>query len=181
MLSWSSTNDVIFDVQFGFQLGRGTVDVIFSLRLLLQSFSPQTRSYIAHLLTLKRLLTSLIVSQKLVCKRIKTGVKEKQRTFFIYSLCHNVLSCVNINGYISEYLPNNLGLLQGEVLSPIVFSLVINDFETYFVKISPCFYCCMQMILVISSESVNGLQQMLNRLYEYSNQWGMQVNIENQK
>ena len=35
--------------------------------------------------------------------------------------------------------------------------------------------------LVLFSETVNGLQQMLGCLFEYSQKWGMEVNVEKPK
>ena len=72
-------------------------------------------------------LLTLLIVKKLLCKLIKTGVKGKLLKV-INSLYLNDRSCININGYISEYFPNNVGLLQGEVLSSILFSLFIKLF-----------------------------------------------------
>ena len=36
--------------------------------------------------------------------------------------------------YVQIFFRNSLGLMQGEVLSPILFSLFINDFEMQFIK-----------------------------------------------
>ena len=43
----------------------------------------------------------------------------------------NVKSCVTVRGFNSEYSKSSLGLMQGEVLSPILFSLYVNDFENF--------------------------------------------------
>ena len=40
---------------------------------------------------------------------------------------NNVKSCVIVRGFNSEYFKSSLGLIQGEVLSPIFFSLYVND------------------------------------------------------
>jgi hypothetical protein len=36
--------------------------------------------------------------------------------------------------YTSDYFGNDTGLIQGETLSPILFSLYVNDFEICFIK-----------------------------------------------
>ena len=46
----------------------------------------------------------------------------------------NVRSKVAVNGFESEYFSNVQGLMQGEVLSPILFSLYMNDFEMDFLR-----------------------------------------------
>ncbi len=42
----------------------------------------------------------------------------------IYSSC---MSAVNVNGYLTEKFPINLGVRQGDGLSPTLFGLYIND------------------------------------------------------
>ena len=44
----------------------------------------------------------------------------------------NVKSCVTVRGYNSEYFRSILGLMQ-EVLSAILFSFYVNDFEREFI------------------------------------------------
>ena len=46
----------------------------------------------------------------------------------------NVKSCIGLNGDLSEYFCNKIGLMQGEVLSLILFNLNVNYFETNFLK-----------------------------------------------
>ena len=44
----------------------------------------------------------------------------------IYSLYSSIKTCVKYHdGRLSDYFPNDMGLLQGEVLSPILFSMYI--------------------------------------------------------
>ena len=43
-------------------------------------------------------------------------------------------TCVQSAGMLSEFFMSNVGLLQGKVLSPMLFSLYVNDFEAEFLK-----------------------------------------------
>ena len=43
----------------------------------------------------------------------------------------NIKSCISINGEHSDYFQCHQGLRQGEHLSPIMFSLRLNDLENY--------------------------------------------------
>lgn len=49
----------------------------------------------------------------------------------IKSMYEHIKSCVNFNGENSTFFQCNNGLRQGENLSPILFSLFVNDMEHY--------------------------------------------------
>ena len=42
-----------------------------------------------------------------------------------------ITSCVSVNGVSSDYFPSNIGVRQGENLSPFLFTIFLNDLETY--------------------------------------------------
>ena len=85
----------------------------------------------------------------------------------------NVKSCVTLNEFNSDFFITSIGLMQGEVLSPILFSLYVNDFESEFLK-SNCksfdygelnlFLLICADAMIIFSENVEGLQNELNTL-----------------
>lgn len=43
-------------------------------------------------------------------------------------------SCLKVNGVMSSYFPSNIGVRQGENLSPLLFSLYLNDLHDFFVS-----------------------------------------------
>ena len=94
---------------------------------------------------------------------------------------HNVSSC---------YFSPVAGVLQGESLSPFLFSIFLNDINE-FLKNDPTvgvtiFDFFMLLILfaddmVLLSETKQGLQRGLNKLNDYCNDWGLSVNVEKTK
>ena len=80
--------------------------------------------------------------------------------------------------------------MQGEVLSPILFSLYANDFEIEFIMSGctsielqnlHCFILMYDDDMGLFSESVDGLQNMFEVLYDYTKQWNLEVNIQKKK
>ena len=49
--------------------------------------------------------------------------------------CSTWQVCVRANGKMSDYFTCNVGVRQGENLSPLLFAIYLNDFESYlFIK-----------------------------------------------
>lgn len=102
----------------------------------------------------------------------------------------NVKSCVKHNGEISLYFNSYPGLMQGEVLSPVLFSLYVNDFEMNFIE-ENCPSCELQMLnifllmyaddTVIFAESKTELEKLLSSLKVYTDKWQLEVNVEKTK
>ena len=49
----------------------------------------------------------------------------------IKNMYHGIKSCVSVNGVSSNYFPSNIGVRQGENLSPFLFTVFLNDLETF--------------------------------------------------
>ena len=126
--------------------------------------------------------------QKLCLKLSQVGIQGKLLKT-IQSMYLNVKSCIGLNSDLSEYFCNKIGLMQGEVLSPILFNLYVNDFESLAVIHMNCqhsvFFClCMPMIWFYSqnpSESIEGLHSLLNELSNYCEAWKLSINVEKAK
>jgi hypothetical protein len=92
-----------------------------------------------------------------------------------------VKSCVKSCTSYSEYFSFAVGLRQGEVLSPILFSLFVNDLELFLQdsNLSGLNIDDITLILllfaddmVILGKSPEELQNHLDKLYQYCNSWG---------
>ena len=82
------------------------------------------------------------------------------------------------------------GVLQGESLSPFLFSMFLNDINDYLRKDPHVgisiyqFYMTLLLFaddMVIVCDNRLGLQRGLNILYDYCSDWGLEVNVEKTK
>lgn len=59
--------------------------------------------------------------------------KYKWKMFAGYkNMYNNIKSCVKVNSSFSTFFPCSIGVRQGENLSPLLFSLFLNDLESFF-------------------------------------------------
>ena len=95
--------------------------------------------------------------------------------------------CVKINNCErTSFLKSNVGVLQGDSLSPLLFNLYISDLNAFLgvgddtpKQVNSRINCLMNADdLILMSRSETGLQALLDRLGEYCGKWRMEVNIE---
>ena len=120
---------------------------------------------------------------------IKNGLDGKSFDL-IRSIYTEVMSCVKNIHTFSDFYESNVGLLQGEVFSPVLFSLFINDLEI-FLQQNPNAGLTLEQIslylllfaddAVIFSDTVEGLQSSLTYLEMFCNKWDLTVNIDKTK
>ena len=100
------------------------------------------------------------------------------------------LSSIKFKGEVSEIFSVDQGVLQGEPLSPMLFSHFLNDFENEFIDnlCLPIELRDLSLFLlmyaddtVIFSESVEGLQNMFDSLNSYCKKRHLTVNTSKTK
>ena len=122
----------------------------------------------------------------------------------IFNLYKNTKACVKFNNKISQSFDCNIGVRQGDNLSPLLFALFINDFEKFlsekynglrtlnniYRNVSTndeiLTYLRLYVLLyaddtIIMAESPNELQLALNALSEYCTQWKLKINVDKTK
>ena len=130
-----------------------------------------------------------IYRNALYFKLNRLGVDAKMLRI-IRDMYTNVKACVRGCNSYSEFFECAIGLKQGEVISPLLFSLFLEDLELYLCNDPNCglnlddiTFILMLFAddMVILGKSPSDLQNSLNRLHEYCGTWGLEVNIEKTK
>lgn len=147
---------------FGFQPQRGKAEAIFSLSTIINMSLQKKKGWYSLRKDLIRW------NESNFGKQLRNfGIRGKLLSIkgVMYE---DMKCCVKSAGKLSEFFKNNIGPLQGEVLSPILFSWYVNDFEMEFLRRNVPIY--MQELnlfvlmyaddMVIFSESVHELKEM---------------------
>ena len=122
-------------------------------------------------------------------KMQKAGITGK-----IFELIKNMYSstfyCIKKENYLSKPRVNNVGLKQGDRLSPTLFNIFLNDIgeqlnneNTYPLKLGQhnLNHLLFADDLLLISETSSGLQNCLEQLGNYCNKWKLNVNINKTK
>ena len=105
----------------------------------------------------------------------------------IRDMYDKVKSCVRHCNTFSEFFECSVGLRQGEVISPITFSMFLEDLELFLQNDiqSGLTLDDITIILllfaddmVILGKSPHDLQNSIDLLYEYCTKWGLHVNTK---
>ena len=122
----------------------------------------------------------------------------------VQDMYKNAKSYVRSNAERSDFFECNVGVRQGDNLSPLLFAMFINDFELTLrenckgVNLLPCnidkkvrdegVNVCLKLFTllyaddtVIFAESENDLQIALNNVNKYCKKWSLKVNINKTK
>ena len=115
--------------QAGFRAGYSTLNHIFVLHCLIDFYlQKKKRLYCAFIDYSKAF--DLIDRSTLWVKLLGLGIRGNIINV-IYNLYASAKSCVKKGNDLSQYFNCNVGVRQGENLSPLLFAIYLNDFESY--------------------------------------------------
>ena len=188
------TNNLLNENQCGFRKGYSTCDNIFVMYALIEYLKVRKMKLFCAFIDFQKAFDS-VWQVGLWSKLLKYNINGKVLSV-IKSMYSNIKSCVDYNDKQSGFFTCKNGLRQGENLSPILFSLFLNDVEHYLSKNiqvglnihDQYFNSYLRIIVllyaddtVLFAESEEELKTLLNDFCKYCNDWKLTINPEKSK
>lgn len=189
-------NNILNENQAGFRAGYSTVDHIFTLHTITELLKQEKKKLFCLFVDYSKAFAS-VWRTGLWMKLLGNGINGKIFRV-IHNLYQNIKSCVEHAGEQSNFFNSYCGVRQGENLSPILFSLYLNDLEEFltnsncsgvklsmpgnnldtYLKILTLLYADDTVIFGTDPES---FQENINVFFEYSRAWKLNVNLSKTK
>ena len=180
------SNRIIDDRQASHKAGSRTVDNALIMNTIFEKHCKKgdSKLYVAFIDFKKAF--DLVPHNALFYKLLNLGIAGN---FYevIKSLYKNASARVKIENKLSESIKISRGLKQGDMLSPLLFNIFINDIIKEFEKpecdaptlINDLIIGCLLYAddLVIFSKSAEGLQNSLNNLFNYCKKWKIEEKV----
>lgn len=185
---WAEEYNVYVEAQAGFRKHMSTIDNIFILNSLINHcLNNNERLYCAFIDFTKAF--DFVVRDVLWYKLLKIGVRGKMFDI-IKSIYTSVKSKVKHNNHVGEAFISNIGVRQGECLSPFLFSMYLNDLEEELITngirgidtgVLNIYLLLYADDIILFGKTPEDLQNALNVLKDYCQRWKLTVNITKTK
>ena len=187
LTKYMDDNDLIQCNQIGFRKDYRTSDHVFVMKTLIDNYLNKNKRLYMCFIDFKKAFDT-VWRDGLFYKLLKKGLTHKFVNLLINTYSKQK-SCVNLKQSITNTFHSTKGLKQGCNLSPNLFNLFIDDIIKCFNNkcdpaklISKNINCLLYADdLVLISESTEGLQNCLNKLYDYIQTWKLSINYKKTK
>ena len=182
IMNWCESKDVLVEEQAGFRKNRSTIDQLFILHEIVNTRKPN-KTYCCFIDIQKAY--DRVWRDGLWKLLYKYGIKGKMWRV-IKNIYEKVESSVLVNEFQTEFFEVVVGLRQGCVLSPVLFSIFINELAEKIknlgkgIKMGRSKVCILLFAddIVIIAESKEELQMMMNATFELSRKWRFNFNFD---
>ena len=182
-------NNLLSPHQSGFRKNHRTSDNIFIMKTLVNKYIKCKKHKLFVCYVDFRKAYDYVWRSAMILKLLKKGIGGNFAKILQNMYSSTKCACKDAY-YQSESFYTNIGVKQGDNLSPTLFNIFIDDFQEYLdvKKTEPAIlnttlinHLFFADDLILISESSSGLQHCLNGLQNYCKGWKLDVNLEKTK
>ena len=178
---------LLADEQNGFRKNRSCVDHIYSLTSIVYSRLHKGKPTFCGFVDFHKAFDCL--NRDLLCFKLLSAGVDGYLYKALKALYRNTVGCVQINEHRTGWFPTPSGVKQGDILSPTLFALFINDLlkeikqSTIGVRVGDLVVStlCYADDLVLLAESEIDLQTLFNIVSRWCSKWRMTINNDKTK
>jgi hypothetical protein len=179
---WCVKNNIICKEQIGFEKKSRPADHLFVLKTLIDSYNSKNKKIYACFVDFRKAF-DCVWRTGLFYKLIKNNMS-LNFVKLIQNMYGKTKNSLKISKGLGRSFDTQRGVQQGCILSPRLFNIFINDIPSLFdenchpLSLGDEKLSCLMYAddLVILSESPQGLQTCLDKLKEYTIEWGLEIN-----
>ena len=197
LYAYLTSENILGNEQAGFRPKHSTLDHIFALHVISKFYIDQKKQLFCAFVDYSKafdFVNRTHLWQKVLNSNINGKIFDVIRNMY-----KNAKSQVSFKNNLSNAFPCQVGVRQGENLSPLLFAIYLNDFNEFLsekynglTKITESISNELQIYLkifcllyaddtLILAESAKDLQKALDGLHIYCNKWALNVNIDKTK
>ena len=184
---WVEENNVVGEEQAGFRKKHSTIDHIFTLTALVQKQLSRSRKLYCAFIDFKKAFDS--ISRDKLWNILKSSGIDGKMLRALKSMYKVVKAKVRVGSEMTDSFSCPKGLKQGEISSPVLFSLFINELTKemtsggkHGIQLSPDLTELLILLfaddVVLVSDTVVGLQNQLNLLCQVSKRLDLVINLD---
>ena len=178
LLDWLNLNSILPDTQFGFRQNKSTEQAaVILIEEVKRRIATYKSCYVCFVDYQKAFDT---VDRTLLFQKLANLGLSQHFTTLLYNIYKENLIQVSSDNCLSDPITQNLGVPQGDKLSPILFSIFIADLSKV-LSDTQCFNVFYADDLAIVAHNINTLQAGLNSLEKYCASNKLTVNINKTK
>ena len=182
-------NKLLSNCQIGFLKDSRTSDHIFTLKTIIDKYRKIKKQNVYLCFIDFRKAFDRVWHTGLFHKLQNIGINGKFHEM-IRNMYSKITLRVKTDNGLSSPIHSNIGVRQGDILSPLLFNIYINDLteilscpKSDLVSLNdheiPCLMYADDIVLMATSQ--RGLQNQLNSLHEYCSKWYLDVNTNKTK
>lgn len=168
IMQFLNKNNILSNSQHGFRKARSTTSAILSVSEIINEALNENHIAIGVFLDIKKAFDT--VDHSILCKKLERYGFRGLSLKFLESYMTGRHQTVVIDNHVSTQQPITMGIPQGSVLGPILFSLYVNDIPDYLVEAQAIMYAD-DTALVVTAKSQAQAEGILNGELKSINNW----------